>query len=263
MMTWIDPIALRLGPLAVHWYGIMYALGFVAGYSYFLFLAKKKYLKLEAQQIDTFMLYAFLGIVVGGRLGYILFYNLQYYLENPIKMLAVWDGGLSFHGGLVGVVLLGIYFCKKNKINVLLMADYTVAIAALGMFFGRIGNFINAELYGVPTNLPIGIVFPGTDEPRHPSQLYEAAKNLVFFLVTMPIVLRGKLQSKTYKPGLILWSFLLYYGVVRFCIEFVREPDPQLGYIGFGVLSMGQLFSIAMILVATVGFVRYAFGSKK
>ena len=263
VIAWIDPVAVRLGPIAVHWYGIMYAIAFISAYGYFTYLSKKKILKLSAEQIDSFLFYSFIGMILGGRLGYVLFYNLSFYINNPAKIIAIWDGGLSFHGGLVGVILGGIIFCKKNKVNPWLIADYAVVIATLGMFLGRIGNFINGELYGIPTDLPVGIVFPGTDEPRHPSQLYEAGKNLLFFAVTLPFVIKGRLSKKSYKPGFLLWSFLMYYGIVRFLIEFVRMPDPQLGYIVFGVLTMGQLLSLSMIIISAIGFANYFFGSKK
>lgn len=255
ILAWIDPVALSFGPVSIHWYGIMYAIAFMIGYAYLAVIIKKEYISLSLEQLDSVILIVFTGLVFGGRFGYILFYNLGYYLAHPLHMLYVWDGGLSFHGGLLVIIAIGYWYVKKCNISFFEIADHVVVIASLGMVFGRIGNFINGELYGKPTDLPWGIQFPGLESPHHPSQLYEATQNLVFFLIMLPLILSPWYRKM--KPGMIFWSFFLYYGLVRFFIEFIRLPDPQLGYLAFGWLTMGQILCMVMIAIGTGGLAHY------
>lgn len=202
--------------------------------------------KFKGEVLLDFLGYVALGLVVGGRLGYVLFYNLNFYIENPLEIFALWKGGLSFHGGFIGVVLTGIWFAKRRSIPFYEMADTAVVPLPIGLGLGRIGNFINGELFGRPTQVPWCMVFPnGGPQCRHPSQLYEAfLEGLVLFAVMWVVGRRAK------HPGVPFWTFVTLYGVARFLVEFTREPDPQLGLV-MGPLSMGQLLSIPMILLGT------------
>ena len=240
----INPVFLHLGPLEFRWYGLMYIIGFIA--SYFIVLAGVKRQKIGWNQNDVadFVFNVALGIIIGGRTGYILFYNLSYYLEHPLKVFAVWEGGMSFHGGLAGGILAGIYFSRKKKTPIYKISDIVAQAVPIGLGLGRIGNFINGELYGRVTDVPWGMVFPaGGNLPRHPSQLYEAfLEGPVLFLI---IWLLGK---KRRPPGVISWSFIALYGLFRFSVEFFREPDQQLGFL-LGPFSMGQLLSFPMLVL--------------
>jgi phosphatidylglycerol---prolipoprotein diacylglyceryl transferase len=200
-----------------------------------------------------------LGVILGGRVGYILFYNLSYYIAHPAKLFAVWEGGMSFHGGLTGALLAGLYFIRKHKLRFYPLADVAFLAAPVGLFFGRIGNFINGELYGRVTDLPWGMVFPGGGPlPRHPSQLYEAFLEGVVMLVVL-----FTLSKKVPRDGVVFWSFISLYGLFRFVVEFVREPDAQIGYL-FGVFSMGQLLSLPMFLFGAAMVVHcYRRGAKE
>lgn len=240
----IDPVFLRLGPLEFRWYGLMYILGFVAAYFIILAGVKRKGLPLIKDDVADLIFTVALGIILGGRLGYILFYNLSYYLAHPMKLLAVWEGGMSFHGGLAGAILAGLYFIRKHKLSFYKLADVGFLAGPVGLGLGRIGNFINGELYGRVTDVPWGMVFPGGGPlPRHPSQLYEAfLEGLVMFIILYLI------SRKVPRDGVVFWSFIGLYGLFRFLVEFVREPDEQLGFL-FGTLSMGQLLSLPMFLL--------------
>ncbi|MBU5612604.1 prolipoprotein diacylglyceryl transferase [Geomonas azotofigens] len=240
----IDPVFLRLGPLEFRWYGLMYICGFVAAYFIILSGVKRKGLPLNKDQVADLIFTVAVGVILGGRLGYILFYNFSYYLSHPLKLFAVWEGGMSFHGGLAGALLASIYFVRKFKLNFYPLADIGFLAAPVGLGFGRIGNFINGELYGRVTDLPWGIVFPsGGALPRHPSQLYEAfLEGPLMFLILYQV------SKRVRHDGVVVWSFIALYGLFRFLVEFVRQPDEQIGFV-LGGFSMGQMLSLPMFLL--------------
>jgi phosphatidylglycerol---prolipoprotein diacylglyceryl transferase len=225
----------------------MYVFGFIGGYFLVRWLARKKKVDLPKDVLQELISYLVVGVIVGGRLGYVLFYNLPFYLANPLEIFAVWRGGMSFHGGLMGASLMGWWFTKKHGLSFYRLADLCVVAVPIGLGLGRIGNFINGELYGRPTNVPWAVVFPhGGPVPRHPSQLYEAfLEGVVLFIGLLWLAERVQTES------VLLWSFIGGYGVARFLVEFFREPDPQLGFV-LGPFSMGQILSLAMILTAAL-----------
>jgi phosphatidylglycerol:prolipoprotein diacylglycerol transferase len=241
----IDPILVQFGPMRVSWYGLMYVFGFLASYFLVLYQMKKKDFGITRQEVDSLYFYLALGLVIGARLGYVLFYDLPLYLKNPFEILSIWHGGMSFHGGLIGVLAAWFIFCWKNKKSFWKIADLFVVTAPLGLGFGRIGNFINGELYGRVTQVPWGMIFPkGGPLPRHPSQLYESAlEGGVLFLILW------FLKDKKLPPGGLLAIFLSLYGGFRFFLEFFREPDVQLGFV-LGPFTMGQVLSSFMIVVS-------------
>jgi phosphatidylglycerol---prolipoprotein diacylglyceryl transferase len=225
----------------------MYVFGFIGGYFLVRWLARKKKVDLPKDVLQELISYLVVGVIVGGRLGYVLFYNLPFYLANPLEIFAVWRGGMSFHGGLMGASLMGWWFTKKHGLSFYRLADLCVVAVPIGLGLGRIGNFINGELYGRPTNVPWAVVFPhGGPVPRHPSQLYEAFLEGVVLFIGL-LWLAERVQTE----GVLLWSFIGGYGVARFLVEFFREPDPQLGFV-LGPFSMGQILSLAMILTAAL-----------
>lgn len=244
----IDPIIFRVGPLAVRWYGMMYLLGFVAGYIIIRRLARLRNLPLEGEKLSDLLFYAVLGVILGGRLGYVLFYNLSFYLQHPLQIFAVWEGGMSFHGGMLGVIAAASMFCLRQDLPLLLTGDVMVTAATVGLGLGRIGNFINGELYGRVTDLPWGMVFPGAGAlPRHPSQLYEAfLEGAVLFSILW------WLNRRRVAAGVPFFTFFLLYGVFRFTIEFFRQPDAHLGFL-WGGATMGQLLSLPMVLLGLAG----------
>lgn len=252
-----DPVALSIGPLKVHWYGLMYVIGFLG----FLFLGKRRARRpgslFTPDQVDDMMFWGAIGVVLGGRIGYMLFYNLKGFLSDPASFFQVWDGGMSFHGGLIGVTIVMFALAYKWKVNVLALADFVAPLIPIGLGAGRIGNFINGELWGRATDVPWGMVFPAVDAvARHPSQLYQA------FLEG--IVLFAALWIYTRKPrpaGSVAGLFLVLYALFRILVEFAREPDAQLGYIAFGWLTQGQLLSVPMVL-AGLGLMAWAYRSK-
>jgi phosphatidylglycerol---prolipoprotein diacylglyceryl transferase len=240
-----DPVFLRIGPLAFRWYGLMYVLGFIAAYFVILAEAKRRKLPLNKDDVADLIFSVALGVILGGRTGYVLFYNLSEYLAHPLKIFAVWEGGMSFHGGLMGALLGGFWFTRKKKIDFFTLADIGFLAAPIGLCLGRIGNFINGELYGRVTNVPWGMVFPDPragELPRHPSQLYEAILEGPVIFIVLWIVGR-----KERPKGVVFWAFIAMYGMFRFFVEFFREPDVQLGFI-LGGFSMGQLLSLPMAL---------------
>jgi phosphatidylglycerol:prolipoprotein diacylglycerol transferase len=240
----IDPVFLRLGPLQFRWYGLMYICGFLAAYFIVLAGVKRKGLPLVRDDVADLIFTSALGVILGGRLGYILFYNLPFYLAHPMKLFAVWEGGMSFHGGLIGATLAGLYFIRKHKLRFYPLADVCFLAAPVGLGLGRIGNFINGELYGRVTDSPLGMIFPGGGNlPRHPSQLYEACLEGPVMLLIMYII-----TLKVKRDGVVFWSFIALYGLFRFLVEFAREPDAQIGYL-FGTFSMGQLLSLPMLIL--------------
>jgi phosphatidylglycerol---prolipoprotein diacylglyceryl transferase len=248
MMTFpsIDPVIFGIGPVQIRWYGLMYVLGFSVSY----FLAGKqiaafKYKALE-ENFENLNFVLILCVILGGRLGYVLFYNFSYYMAHPIEILATWNGGMSFHGAALGLVLGGILFCRVKNIDFWKVADIYVITMPIGIGLGRCGNFINGELFGRVTTLPWGMVFPGGGpNPRHPSQLYEALlEGLVLFLLLWPQ--RDKPWKGGWPHGSILALFLICYGVFRILVEVAREPDPQVGFL-LGIFTMGQLLSSLMV----------------
>lgn len=239
----IDPVFLRLGPLEFRWYGLMYVIGFVSAYFVILAEIRRRKIPLTRDDIADMIFSVALGVILGGRFGYVLFYNLSEYLAHPLKVFAVWEGGMSFHGGLIGALLGGLWFVRKKKLDFLTMADIAFLTAPIGLGLGRIGNFINGELYGRITDVPWGVVFPDPragNLPRHPSQLYEALlEGVVLFIILWA------LRRRKRPRGVIFWAFIALYGIFRFFVEFFREPDFQLGFIAGGV-TMGQMLSFPM-----------------
>jgi phosphatidylglycerol:prolipoprotein diacylglycerol transferase len=246
----INPDLIEIGPLKVRWYGIMYALGFLA--SYFLIRKQKRAreMGLQGAMLQNLIFYLALGLIIGARLGYILLYqymNLGVYVRDPLEIIAVWHGGMSFHGGLVGALVSGILYCRRHHLPLWEVGDVVIVTAPIGLGLGRLGNFINGELYGRPSTVPWAMVFPMAGPlPRHPSQLYEAAlEGVLLFLILW------KLKDRPHRPGAIVCLFLGGYGVLRFVAEFFRQPDPQIGLF-WGILSMGQILCSAMILGAII-----------
>lgn len=242
----IDPVFLSIGPLQFRWYGLMYVLSFIATYFIISSEVTRKKFPLTKDDIADLVFYGAMGVVLGGRTGYILFYNLGFYLENPLKLFAVWEGGMSFHGGFLGVVLAFRLYASRKKIPFLSLIDMAALCAPVGLGLGRIGNFINGELYGRTTDVPWGVVFPGSDGiPRHPSQLYEAVlEGLVLFAIVRFA------SQKTNVNGITTCTAIAGYGLFRFCVEFFRQPDSQIGLF-FGLFSMGQLLSLPMFLLGS------------
>lgn len=239
-----DPVIFSLGSIKITWYGLSYFVSILAGWQYALKLAEK-YAPHLKRACDDYVTWAIISLVLGGRLGHVLFYDLAYYLENPIRIIMTWKGGMSFHGGLLGAIIAGVIFCLKRKISMYEFADIALPAVPIGLFFGRIANFINGELFGTPTTLPWGVVFPhGGDVPRHPTQLYEAFfEGFVLF-----ILLYGAWKKGLYKrPGLVSGIFLIFYGASRFIIEFLKQPDEHIGYF-LNIFTLGQLLCLPMIL---------------
>lgn len=244
----LNPVLANLGPLEIRYYGLAYVLGFLFIYFMLIYLSKNKKLMLSKDEISDFMSYMIIGVIASARLFYVLAYNLNYYISNPIKVFAIWEGGLSFHGGLIGAVIVGLWYCRKKKINFYDIADYFVIPLGIALFLGRIGNFINGELYGRVTNLPWGVKFQSAEGFRHPSQLYEAGKNLLIFIVQF------SMKDKELPKGFRFWLFIVMYSSMRFVIEFFREPDVQIGFV-YG-LTLGQWINIVMFGIGLMFFVR-------
>ena len=251
-----DPIAVSFGPFAIRWYALAYIGGIVLGWIYARSLIKNERLwggpaPISLAQMDDFILWVTLGIILGGRTGYVLFYNLSYFVDHPAEIIEMWKGGMSFHGGFLGCVAAVMLFCWKHKLPVLSLGDITTAVGPIGLFLGRLANFINSELWGRPADatVPWRMVFPnGGPLPRHPSQLYEAGMEGILLFVILAVMIRmGALK----RPGLILGSFILIYALARIVGEFFREPDPQLGFL-WGGLTMGMLLSIPMIAAGLI-----------
>jgi phosphatidylglycerol:prolipoprotein diacylglycerol transferase len=234
----------------VRWYGLMYLFGFVAAFFLVRHLARLRQLQLSVNELSDLLFYCMLGVILGGRFGYVLFYDPGYYLRHPLETLAVWQGGMSFHGGLLGVVLAASLYCLKTHKPWLLTGDILVTAAPIGLGLGRLGNFINGELWGRVTDVPWGMVFPGAGSlPRHPSQLYEAfLEGLVLFGVLY------LLHRRKVRDGVPFFSFLLLYGLFRLVVEMFRQPDVHLGFF-WGTATMGQLLSIPMMLGGLCGLV--------
>ena len=240
----IDPAAVRIGPFAVHWYGLMYLVGFIGGWWLGRMRARKPGSGWQAAEIGDLLFYVALGVILGGRIGYVLFYNFGLFLDDPLMIFRIWQGGMSFHGGLLGVLVAMWLYARRTGRTFFQVTDFVAPLVPIGLGAGRIGNFINGELWGRPTDLPWGMVFPHVDgQPRHPSMLYEAFfEGLVLFLILW-------IYSARPRPTMaVSGMFLLCYGIFRFGIEFVREPDAHIGYLAFGWLTMGHVLSAPMIL---------------
>ena len=252
-----DPVLIQIGPLAIRWYALAYVAGILLGWRYVVGLVRNERLwgttppPANPEQVDDLILWITLGIILGGRLGYVLFYDLSAYLANPMLIFEVWKGGMSFHGGFLGCVLAVVLFGWKRNISIGSLGDLTCAAGPIGIFLGRLANFINSELWGRPApDVPWSMVFPnGGPIPRHPSQLYEAAMEGALLFVLLYIAIRmGALR----RPGLIIGLFAMFYAVLRSCGEFFREPDAQLGFL-WGGMTMGMVLSVPLFL-AGVGF---------
>ncbi len=240
----IDPVFLKLGPLALRWYGLMYALSFILAYFLIQATAIRKKVTITKEEVSDLLFYGAMGIILGGRLGYVLFYHPSFYFTHPAKLFAVWEGGMSFHGGCLGGIIGGLLFCRQRKRSFYELADISMTSLAIGLGLGRIGNFINGELFGRATDLPWCMVFPnGGPDCRHPSQLYQAAlEGGGLFLIVW------YLAKKNLAKGSLFWALILFYGLFRFGVEFAREPDAHIGFL-FGSFSMGQLLSLPMFLL--------------
>ena len=244
-----DPVAFQIMSFEIRWYSLAYILGILIGW----ILCKKIFIKnLDInQKFDDYITYIIIGIIIGGRVGYVVFYNFNYYINNIFDIFKIWQGGMSFHGGLLGIIVASILFAKKNNQDAFVYTDLVSLVAPIGIFFGRLANFINSELYGKVTEVPWAVTFVQVDNlSRHPSQLYEA-----FFEGIILFILLLYFRNKNFlaKPGLISGLFLIFYSVFRFCIEFFRVPDEQIGYLIFN-LSMGQIISLVFIMIGTIVF---------
>ena len=244
-----DPVAFQIMSFEIRWYSLAYIAGIIIGW----LLCKKIFIQKSDinEKFDDYITYLVIGIIIGGRLGYIIFYNFSYYINNIFDIFKVWEGGMSFHGGLIGIIVASILFSKKNNQDSFLYMDLVSLVAPIGIFFGRLANFINSELYGTPTDIPWAVTFIQVDNlSRHPSQLYEAIlEGIILFIIL--IYFKNKNYLK--KPGLISGLFLIFYSIFRFFIEFVRVPDEQLGYLIFE-LSMGQIISLIFLVIGIILF---------
>jgi phosphatidylglycerol:prolipoprotein diacylglycerol transferase len=265
LMTWlhaipypnISPVFLELGPLQFRWYGLMYLIGLAGAYLMITRRVESSGPSMTRDQVYDMVVWAALGVFIGGRIGYTLFYNFSYYAQHPLKILAVWEGGMSFHGGLLGVIVALFWFSRRQGIPAYQVADLAAAATPIGLAFGRLGNFINGELYGRATDVPWCMVFPnGGPVCRHPSQLYEAGLEGVFLFALLWVI-----AKTSPPPGTLFWSFIAGYGFCRMIVEFFREPDAHLGFV-LGSFSMGQLLSFPMIVVGVfmlaIGYQRRA-----
>lgn len=242
----IDPVAISLSGINITWYGLSYIIGILLGLYYVRILNKKNLPSLDEKLFDDFILYIIFGIIVGGRLGYVIFYNFSEYIHSPIEIFKTWKGGMSFHGGLIGVIITTVLFCRKNKIKLFYFLDYLACSAPIVIFFVRIANFINGELFGRVTNAPWGMIFPsGGDEPRHMSQLYESfGEGMVIFIIMFILWFLTDLKRK---HGLLSGIFLCLYGIIRIILENFREPDFHLGFI-YHHITMGMILSLPLII---------------
>ncbi len=241
-----DPVAFQIFSLEIRWYSLSYIIGILIGW----FLSKRIFISNNElrDKFDDYITYLILGIIIGGRLGYVFFYNFKYYMNNFTDIFKVWQGGMSFHGGLLGIIFVSILFAKKNNHDPFKYLDVVAIVAPIGIFFGRIANFINSELYGIETNLPWGVKFLKIDNlSRHPSQIYEAIfEGIILLFILLYFRKKGFMRS----PGMISGLFLIFYSIFRFSIEFLRVPDEQLGYLFFN-LTMGQIMSFLFLLIGT------------
>ena len=242
----LDPIALQVGSFALRWYSLAYIVGIIAAWVLLVRMARKAGSPMTAAHVDDLITWCTLGVILGGRTGYVLFYNPAQYLADPLAFFKLWEGGMSFHGGLAGVILAIVLYARSRQLSSLRILDYAAVVTPIGLLLGRLANFVNGELWGRPTDGTWGIIFPDAGpEPRHPSQLYEAATEGLLLLIILSILFWA--TNARMKPGLLGGVFITGYGLSRFIIEYFREPDAQLGVLSMG-LTMGQLLSLPMIL---------------
>lgn len=243
----IDPVLIELGPLAIRWYALAYVVGLIAGWRYVVLLNRRRSGALTDLQVDDLLVWVTFGVILGGRIGYVLFYNLPLYLERPLAALRVWEGGMSFHGGLIGVIAAALIYARRRGVRFFALMDLLAATTPIGLFLGRLANFVNGELYGRPTDVPWAMVFPtGGPEPRHPSQLYEAAlEGLLLFALLNWLAWRTDALKR---PGLLSGVFLLGYAAARAFAELFRTPDAQIGFLAGGS-TMGQWLSAPMLAI--------------
>ncbi|MGE0109383.1 MAG: prolipoprotein diacylglyceryl transferase [Bdellovibrionales bacterium] len=243
----LDPVLVEWGPLVIRWYALAYLAGFILGWWRCQTLSKRFGSSPSVQDYDDFLSWAVVGTILGGRLGYVLFYQFDYYLSAPLEALKVWHGGMSFHGGMLGVGIAAWLFVRRRRINWLRFTDILSCVAPIGLGLGRLANFVNGELFGRPTDVPWGVIFPhGGDLPRHPSQLYEAALEGVVLYIILAFLARFSVVRQ--RQGILTGAFLISYAIFRFIVEFFRQPDPQLGYLYAGA-TMGQLLCVPMCLL--------------
>lgn len=241
----IDPVLVEIGPFAIRWYALAYIGGLLLGWRYLRVIVRRPGWTLDAEIVDDFLFYATLGVVIGGRLGFVIFYNPGYFLTHPLEIFAVWQGGMAFHGGLIGVAVGCLWVARKHGVPPLEIGDAAAVAAPIGLFFGRLANFINGELYGRVSDVPWAMVFPNAGPlPRHPSQLYEAALEGLLLFAVMAWLARGAYDPA--RRGRLAGTFLVGYGLARFSVEFVRQYDLQLGLF-LGIFTMGQLLSLPMV----------------
>ncbi|MDH4230203.1 MAG: prolipoprotein diacylglyceryl transferase [Nitrospirota bacterium] len=240
----IDPVIVHLGPLAIRWYGMAYLCGFLFGYLLTGRQRREGLLNITSDQLSGLVTAMILGVILGGRLGYVLFYDLPHYFNHPLQAFAIWRGGMSFHGGLLGTLVAGALYCRSEKLPYLSVADRVAVVVPVGLFFGRVANFINGELWGRTTDMPWGMIFPYAGAlPRHPSQIYEALlEGLLLF------ALMWLMRKRLARPGALLGLFMVSYGILRVFVEFFREPDAQVGFL-FSLVTMGQVLSGVMLAV--------------
>lgn len=254
-----DPVAISLGPLKVHWYGLTYLVGFVVGWWLGRIRARKPWSPINEEQMGDLLFYIALGVVLGGRFGYVIFYNFETFLADPLWLFRVWEGGMSFHGGLIGVLLAMWWFGRKVNRHFFQIADFVAPLVPVGLGAGRIGNFINGELWGRPTDVSWGMVFPQAPDmlPRHPSQLYQFAMEGVLLFIAL-----WWFSSKPRPRMAVSGLFLVLYGCFRIVAEFYRQPDAQLGYLAWGWVTMGQLLSLPMVIAGLILMV-FAYGAER
>ncbi|MCF3640737.1 prolipoprotein diacylglyceryl transferase [Rhizobium sp. TRM95111] len=257
----IDPVAFAIGPVAIHWYGLAYVAGIMLGWLYARRLVSSPSLwaddkpPMTVAQLDDFLVWAAAGIILGGRIGYILFYDFAAVADNPVRAVQIWNGGMSFHGGLAGTVLAMLFFARRNGIAVWSLFDTVATVVPFGLLFGRIANFVNGELWGRLSDAPWAVVFPnGGPFARHPSQLYEAALEGIGLLLLLALAVYGFRTLK--RPGFTAGLFVCGYAASRIFVEFFREPDPQLGYLAGGWLTMGMLLSLPMVALGLWAMLR-------
>ncbi|MCK5446354.1 MAG: prolipoprotein diacylglyceryl transferase [Rhodospirillaceae bacterium] len=243
----IDPVLIEIGPIAIRWYSLAYIAGLLMGWRLMVWMAAQPPKIIKQDDVDDFLVWAVLAVMLGGRIGYVLFYNFGYYSANPSEILLIWQGGMSFHGGLLGVIIATFWFCRQRSINTLSFFDLLGVATPIGLFFGRIANFINSELYGRPTDVAWGMVFPtGGPLARHPSQLYEAMlEGLVLFVIVLVLWRREAIRKR---PGLVAGVFLIGYSSARAFVELFRQPDQHIGFLAGGT-TMGQMLSLPMWII--------------
>jgi len=256
----IDPIILSLGFVDIRWYSLAYLFGFIFGSLLIKYINKKLLNTITNKQIDSFFIWSIIGVIVGGRIGYVIFYQFNRFIDSPLYIIKIWEGGMSFHGGLIGIIISIFIFCKKNNIEFYYLSDLISIAAPIGLFFGRIANFINDELYGKITSFKFAVIYPEVDlNPRHPSQLYEAF--FEGFIIFSILITFFYITKSDYKPGKLSGLFLFLYGLFRFLIEYIREPDHHIGLI-FNLISLGQLLSFPLIIIGILIFLNYGIQKK-